>query len=141
MRFSLPSRACSSSRASALCSTCCPIVSLSSSILPVRQAEDGIRDLTVTGVQTCALPILVRSTRRPLGFARGAKAALGIARARPDHLPRRLRPPPRRRGAVRPRGCLADPARVADRRVRSEEHTSELQSQSQLVCRLLPALQ
>src|SRR5688572_32883513 len=23
------------------------------------QAEDGIRDLTVTGVQTCALPILV----------------------------------------------------------------------------------
>src|SRR2546427_4804266 len=25
------------------------------------QAEDGIRDLTVTGVQTCALPILTRS--------------------------------------------------------------------------------
>src|SRR5688572_31077891 len=25
------------------------------------QAEDGIRDLTVTGVQTCALPILRRS--------------------------------------------------------------------------------
>src|SRR2546430_11284351 len=25
------------------------------------QAEDGIRDLTVTGVQTCALPILFRS--------------------------------------------------------------------------------
>src|SRR2546427_7328369 len=24
------------------------------------QAEDGIRDLTVTGVQTCALPILAR---------------------------------------------------------------------------------
>src|SRR6266478_7872472 len=24
------------------------------------QAEDGIRDLTVTGVQTCALPILLR---------------------------------------------------------------------------------
>src|SRR5205085_6725842 len=24
------------------------------------QAEDGIRDLTVTGVQTCALPILMR---------------------------------------------------------------------------------
>src|SRR2546430_12084572 len=27
------------------------------------QAEDGIRDLTVTGVQTCALPILVRLDR------------------------------------------------------------------------------
>src|SRR2546430_1454979 len=30
------------------------------------QAEDGIRDLTVTGVQTCALPILVGQD----GFAR-----------------------------------------------------------------------
>src|SRR2546427_4965570 len=31
------------------------------------QAEDGIRDLTVTGVQTCALPIssLARTTRLP----------------------------------------------------------------------------
>src|SRR2546430_6640259 len=28
------------------------------------QAEDGIRDLTVTGVQTCALPILVREPAR-----------------------------------------------------------------------------
>src|SRR2546427_9354348 len=28
------------------------------------QAEDGIRDLTVTGVQTCALPICVRCARR-----------------------------------------------------------------------------
>src|SRR5256886_4471071 len=29
------------------------------------QAEDGIRDLTVTGVQTCALPILRFSVRSP----------------------------------------------------------------------------
>src|SRR2546430_14515489 len=28
------------------------------------QAEDGIRDLTVTGVQTCALPISVRASGR-----------------------------------------------------------------------------
>src|SRR2546427_474996 len=27
------------------------------------QAEDGIRDLTVTGVQTCALPILLQKIR------------------------------------------------------------------------------
>src|SRR5205085_8803253 len=27
------------------------------------QAEDGIRDLTVTGVQTCALPILAHTPR------------------------------------------------------------------------------
>src|SRR6266478_7096706 len=32
------------------------------------QAEDGIRDLTVTGVQTCALPIL-RAARPPLPLA------------------------------------------------------------------------
>src|SRR2546430_17724541 len=29
------------------------------------QAEDGIRDLTVTGVQTCALPIAAELLRRP----------------------------------------------------------------------------
>src|SRR2546430_4666768 len=63
------------------------------------QAEDGIRDLTVTGVQTCALPIL--------------HAYLSIAV--PWYLDSSLT-------------CG---------QVRSEEHTSELQSQSNLVCRLL----
>src|SRR5256886_7061002 len=29
------------------------------------QAEDGIRDLTVTGVQTCALPISSAGVRKP----------------------------------------------------------------------------
>src|SRR5207245_6930419 len=29
------------------------------------QAEDGIRDATVTGVQTCALPILIAGRRSP----------------------------------------------------------------------------
>src|SRR5256886_15535032 len=36
------------------------------------QAEDGIRDLTVTGVQTCALPIFAHEVRNPLGAIRGA---------------------------------------------------------------------
>src|SRR5438094_355340 len=36
------------------------------------QAEDGIRDRTVTGVQTCALPISRRSARRGGRTARGA---------------------------------------------------------------------
>src|SRR2546430_11150443 len=31
------------------------------------QAEDGIRDLTVTGVQTCALPISVATSVFPSG--------------------------------------------------------------------------
>src|SRR2546430_11608460 len=35
-----------------------------------------------------------------------------------------------------PRGC-AEPRRTSSRRRRSEEHTSELQSRSDLVCRLL----
>src|SRR5690606_12228993 len=42
--------------------------SLSSAFL--FQAEDGIRDFHVTGVQTCALPILV--DRLPVGHALGA---------------------------------------------------------------------
>src|SRR2546430_11170458 len=44
-----------------------PIVLLHSNVLIVSffffQAEDGIRDLTVTGVQTCALPIWPRDAR------------------------------------------------------------------------------
>src|SRR2546430_4799696 len=32
----------------------------------VFQAEDGIRDLTVTGVQTCALPILAECSKVPV---------------------------------------------------------------------------
>src|SRR5256886_8805957 len=32
------------------------------------QAEDGIRDLTVTGVQTCALPICKNAAERPDEF-------------------------------------------------------------------------
>src|SRR3989475_6017919 len=90
------------------------------------QAEDGIRDLTVTGVQTCALPICgdsvhtiiykhiyeeppLASTKRP-----GIPASLTMAISR---------------------ALVKEP----DQRfpTRSEEHTSELQSQSNLVCRLL----
>src|SRR5699024_11913898 len=33
------------------------------------QAEDGIRDRNVTGVQTCALPICVYFTRRSIFFS------------------------------------------------------------------------
>src|SRR2546430_13550961 len=75
------------------------------------QAEDGIRYLTVTGVQTCALPIsphfcALRQQRR------AAQKSFPSRCARPLDEPRTLRQ-------------------------RSEEHTSELQSQSNLVCRLL----
>src|SRR2546430_4708040 len=75
------------------------------------QAEDGIRDLTVTGVQTCALPILGNGR----GSGRPRCAHSGVVRV----------------GVWLPH-CTAEA-----RRGRSEEHTSELQSQSNLVCRLL----
>src|SRR5207302_2688721 len=69
------------------------------------QAEDGIRDFHVTGVQTCALPI------SPLH------------EGRLDRISARQR-------AVRA-------LEVETGRARSEEHTSELQSRENLVCRLL----
>src|SRR2546430_5488959 len=71
------------------------------------QAEDGIRDLTVTGVQTCALPIChrVRSADHDSTAGPGWPDQAGGRRWRASR--------------------------------RSEEHTSELQSQSNLVCRLL----
>src|SRR6516164_436681 len=52
------------------------------------QAEDGIRDVTVTGVQTCALPISARAPGLVLGeLARGAlvpSSALGRPGARSE---------------------------------------------------------
>src|SRR2546421_7238890 len=47
------------------------------------QAEDGIRDLIVTGVQTCALPILVLGQGMKMtliGVAIGIAAAFGLTR-------------------------------------------------------------
>src|SRR5947207_6761413 len=47
------------------------------------QAEDGIRDLCVTGVQTCALPILHLLRRDRLGRpARDARRAAALPRHR-----------------------------------------------------------
>src|SRR2546427_7383027 len=42
------------------------------------QAEDGIRDLTVTGVQTCALPIW---SRRSFAFASDPTAPMNVVEA------------------------------------------------------------
>src|SRR5688572_30946193 len=51
------------------------------------QAEDGIRDLTVTGVQTCALPIYPRPARRAPGRRPGhrlrARGGRGTRLSRP----------------------------------------------------------
>src|SRR5207247_4597651 len=56
------------------------------------QAEDGIRDPLVTGVQTCALPIYVRRLRRALSdHARNPPPAAPRARRRGDRHRRALR--------------------------------------------------
>src|SRR3989337_4130572 len=55
------------------------------------QAEDGIRDATVTGVQTCALPILTRSDEP-------AAAEIQPVRSRPACLPHHGRSEERRVG-------------------------------------------
>src|SRR5260221_5115019 len=76
------------------------------------QAEDGIRDHCVTGVQTCALPIYVLLGTKPPG---GQETG----------------PNPTDRGKLGSKRHIVVDAR------RSEDHTSELQSHSDLVCRLL----
>src|SRR5438067_7403621 len=52
------------------------------------QAEDGIRDRNVTGVQTCALPIYLPS--EPVGPLPAAAAELAAVAIRADRAPGRL---------------------------------------------------
>src|SRR2546430_7584478 len=82
------------------------------------QAEDGIRDLTVTGVQTCALPISAGVPRRGDGPPRtGATGGIlepdGPARNRP-RARRAARSPPRHRIAARPRPARGRSLGTAD---------------------------
>src|SRR5256886_10245031 len=76
------------------------------------QAEDGIRDLTVTGVQTCALPIFVGATRRVL-VVHEATSAVATSRARPPLAPIEL--------AQHPPRDEWDQELVVARELRSEE--------------------
>src|SRR5256884_2141497 len=54
------------------------------------QAEDGIRDVAVTGVQTCALPILVEAQGRDAGvscsFGEMPQRAMGADRFIPERV-------------------------------------------------------
>src|SRR5699024_11933979 len=73
------------------------------------QAEDGIRDRNVTGVQTCALPIFRRTSPCPPPWReeRPPSPSCGMCRARPG---RRRRPPEMRRFPFRM--CPSPTARV-----------------------------
>src|SRR2546426_8842411 len=76
------------------------------------QAEDGIRDYKVTGVQTCALPISSKLSSAPTATSKSRV----------------------RRTWIWPTSISISSAKKYER---SEEHTSELQSPCNLVCRLL----
>ena len=133
------------------------------------QAEDGIRDRLVTGVQTCALPICFYAPRhavvarlmrflggldpgiflqqRKINYSAGAFAELfqvlklraAVAIAKRMHIvdiandSGGLSCESRRLAALEIMFLRQAPIHVG----RSEEHTSELQSQAYLVCRLL----
>src|SRR2546422_7377347 len=99
------------------------------------QAEDGIRDVAVTGVQTCALPIS-RSPRRTAPAREPEHSGHDQQRGHADDVA------PLRRvlggsARVHDLGWRAVLGPDRDQRLRSEEHTSELQSRLHLVCRLL----
>src|SRR2546427_5371042 len=87
------------------------------------QAEDGIRDLTVTGVQTCALPIWLVTC---ISTCTSGQRCRNWGMSSPSTVWARVTGQLTR---MVPRGSVCTS--------RSEEHTSELQSQSNLVCRLL----
>src|SRR5207248_4732268 len=84
------------------------------------QAEDGIRDRTVTGVQTCALPI---SPRR-FGHARRIPERRGAGERIPSRWsrirPRWSRWPPRWRARTHRWSSLRDRWRSEERRVGKE---------------------
>src|SRR5687767_15217376 len=90
------------------------------------QAEDGIRDKLVTGVQTCALPISPSSE----SFGSPDSASSVGSSASPDASSETGSPT----AAVAGASVSTIRATAA---TRSEEHTSELQSLAYLVCRLL----
>src|SRR5258708_15001136 len=105
------------------------------------QAEDGIRDDLVTGVQTCALPIsaltldgerieLLANIEQPGdGPAAVHAGAVGVGLFRTEFLFMG-------RGGNLP-GEEEQYRAYREAVDRSEEHTSELQSPDHLVCRLL----
>src|SRR5699024_11401156 len=103
------------------------------------QAEDGIRDRNVTGVQTCALPIYLHCCLYVSNSMKQLESSSGFKSGNSSELKPGV-------SATRPLAtennstclvvCFPRP-RLVEISFRSEEHTSELQSRFDLVCRLL----
>src|SRR5207247_7853710 len=101
------------------------------------QAEDGIRDPLVTGVQTCALPISLNLALRAIPELvpdrredQPVQQPCSAARAEDQFLLLDV-------GNVGPQHPQDAGTDAIEAGIRSEEHTSELQSRVDLVCRLL----
>src|SRR3712207_8075680 len=106
------------------------------------QAEDGIRDIGVTGVQTCALPIFAEFKRDqgidlskdPMALQRlkeaaeKAKMELSTTQTTDINLPFITA------DQSGPKHLQYTLTRAKFEQLRSEEHTSELQSRQYLVC-------
>src|SRR5205823_9684396 len=103
-------------------------------------AEDGIRDKLVTGVQTCALPILLTmpsNLMREMVTPLQPLSCIPVPRVAQSRL---LIDTPEQLVRSMPILLPLIPATVPlvmRSELRSEEHTSELQSLAYLVCRLL----
>src|SRR2546429_2791367 len=94
------------------------------------QAEDGIRDVAVTGVQTCALPICIYLRNAHREVANGEMSMVSLYAYAGGRSALSLMTVNRNLEA-------AWKYHNATKHSRSEEHTSELQSRLHLVCRLL----
>src|SRR3989339_1663570 len=107
------------------------------------QAEDGIRDWSVTGVQTCALPIMIRRPPRLVSDWSSDVCSSVPSRRRHTRLVSDWSSdvcsffPSRRRHTRLVSDWSSDVCSSDLFCLRSEEHTSELQSLTNLVCRLL----
>src|SRR2546430_6640892 len=113
------------------------------------QAEGGIRYLTVTGVQTCALPIcrwaIANLNHGELDGQRILKRETAESMWRPvvaafnlkEGISWFITEKQGHRFVLHSGGDVGFESLVVLAPDRSEEHTSELQSQSNLVCRLL----
>src|SRR5260370_25274743 len=106
----------------------CKTVSITGMSFFFFQAEDGIRDSSVTGVQTCALPIQAEDGIRDSSVTGVQTCALPISEEHTSELQSC-------QDISYAVFCLTGVQTCA--LPRSEEHTSELQSHLNLVCRLL----
>src|SRR5207302_5411317 len=102
------------------------------------QAEDGIRDFHVTGVQTCALPIfaLLAGLGREEEFRLHVRATRNTGASAED-IAELLLHVAVYAGVPAANSAMRIAKQLLAELDRSEEHTSELQSRENLVCRLL----